>query len=257
MGECARSAAEQEVSLGTYRRSGHWRRGRNGGMHWVSEHSVTRGSSSYRPSSSFSWSSVTWSPPSRPSPSPPPAPVRYVVLPYSSRWQKPNAQCPVCGSAVYFWSNPDGSRVYFDEMGPPWPKHPCTDARLDGSTGGVGSRPAYKMRSMPGQTAHAFDFRQRFDAAPAQAYEIEDVLWNGYASWLHVRRVGWWRRTAVFVVPCPVPRVPGHLIFVSGGRLSFLHPETLQVLDFPVVTGRQAEQQHEERLSRGEGWMPQ
>jgi hypothetical protein len=147
----------------------------------------------------------------------------------------------VCGAAVYFWSNAEGSRVYFDEMGPPWPKHPCTDIRFIASAR-VDPRPAYRMGSMPGQTAHALDFRQRFAAAPPQAYEIEDVFWNGYASRLHVRRVGWWRRTAVFVVPCPVPLVPGNLIFISGGKLSFLHPETLRVLDFPVVTARQAEQ---------------
>lgn len=40
-------------------------------------------------------------------------------------WVTPNAKCPVCGSAVYFYKSPDGGRVYFDELGPPWPKHPC------------------------------------------------------------------------------------------------------------------------------------
>jgi hypothetical protein len=39
----------------------------------------------------------------------------------------PNATCPVCGDGVYFYANQFGSRVYFDELGPPWPKHPCTD----------------------------------------------------------------------------------------------------------------------------------
>jgi hypothetical protein len=206
---------------------------------------VTRGASSWQPANYSSWPSATWSPPERAPLPPPPAPVKYVVLPYSSRWQKPNAQCPVCGAAVYFWSNADGARVYFDEMGPPWPKHPCTDARLNAGARGDGSPSAYKMQSVPGLKANAFDFRNRFAAAPAQAYEIEDVFWDGYASWLHVRRVGWWRRRAVFVVPCPVPRVPGDLVFVSAGRLSFLHPETLQILDFPIVTGREAEQQRE------------
>ena len=38
----------------------------------------------------------------------------------------PNANCPVCGEQVYFYSNDYGSRVYFDELGPPWPKHGCT-----------------------------------------------------------------------------------------------------------------------------------
>lgn len=39
----------------------------------------------------------------------------------------PNAACPVCGEAVFFYQSPHGSRVFFDELGPPWPKHPCTD----------------------------------------------------------------------------------------------------------------------------------
>lgn len=39
----------------------------------------------------------------------------------------PNAQCPSCGASVFFYQSPSGGRVYFDELGPPWPKHPCTD----------------------------------------------------------------------------------------------------------------------------------
>ena len=39
----------------------------------------------------------------------------------------PNAECPVCAQPVFFFQNQFGSRVYFDDLGPPWPKHPCTD----------------------------------------------------------------------------------------------------------------------------------
>lgn len=39
----------------------------------------------------------------------------------------PNARCPVCGAEVFFYQSPFGGRVFFDELGPPWPKHPCTD----------------------------------------------------------------------------------------------------------------------------------
>lgn len=39
----------------------------------------------------------------------------------------PNAKCPVCGCQVFFYASPYGGRVFFDELGPPWPKHPCTD----------------------------------------------------------------------------------------------------------------------------------
>jgi hypothetical protein len=40
----------------------------------------------------------------------------------------PNARCPVCGAEVYFYQSPYGGRVFFDELGPPWPKHPCTSS---------------------------------------------------------------------------------------------------------------------------------
>jgi hypothetical protein len=39
----------------------------------------------------------------------------------------PNARCPVCGDRVFFYRSPLDGRVFFDELGPPWPKHPCTD----------------------------------------------------------------------------------------------------------------------------------
>lgn len=39
----------------------------------------------------------------------------------------PNARCPVCGDRVFFYRSPYDGKVFFDELGPPWPKHPCTD----------------------------------------------------------------------------------------------------------------------------------
>ena len=39
----------------------------------------------------------------------------------------PNAKCPVCGMSVFFYQNSFSSQVFFDDLGPPWPKHPCTD----------------------------------------------------------------------------------------------------------------------------------
>lgn len=42
----------------------------------------------------------------------------------------PNASCPVCRADVYFYRSPHNGRVYFDSLGPPWPKHECTDNSL-------------------------------------------------------------------------------------------------------------------------------
>lgn len=35
----------------------------------------------------------------------------------------PNATCPRCGKSVFFYQSPAGGRVFFNELGPPWPKH--------------------------------------------------------------------------------------------------------------------------------------
>ena len=39
----------------------------------------------------------------------------------------PNAYCPVCGEKVFYYQSRYGGRVFFDDLGWPWPKHPCTD----------------------------------------------------------------------------------------------------------------------------------
>jgi len=51
----------------------------------------------------------------------------------------PNASCPVCGATVFYYSNSYGSSVFFDELGPPWPKHLCTD----------NSRTTYNPKDLP------------------------------------------------------------------------------------------------------------
>jgi hypothetical protein len=64
-------------------------------------------------------------------------------LDQSGHWQRsdsytnPNSRCPRCNALVYFYRSEFGGSVYFDNLGPPWPKHPCMDL---GST----SKPAVK-----------------------------------------------------------------------------------------------------------------
>jgi hypothetical protein len=43
----------------------------------------------------------------------------------------PNARCPVCNKPIFYYQSEHGGRVFFDELGPPWPKHPCTDRFTD------------------------------------------------------------------------------------------------------------------------------
>jgi hypothetical protein len=55
----------------------------------------------------------------------------------------PNARCPVCCASVFFYQNEYGSRVFFDDLGYGWPKHPCTDdSRYDSPISGKIFAPA-------------------------------------------------------------------------------------------------------------------
>lgn len=106
----------QGGQLGRYRRRAHYRRSPNGGRHFVRAHSVNRGGGHQH---------STWRPPGSLSPrssTPTNAPTLVWVTPMPS---EPNATCPVCGARVYFWQNQAGSRVWFDALGKPWPRHPC------------------------------------------------------------------------------------------------------------------------------------
>lgn len=57
----------------------------------------------------------------------------------AASFTNPNTSCPVCGAHVYFYQSPAGGRVFFDDLGPPWPKHPCTDNSMPT---GSSARPA-------------------------------------------------------------------------------------------------------------------
>lgn len=76
----------------------------------------------------------------------------------------PNASCPVCGAAVFFYQSPSGGRVFFDELGPPWPKHPCTDNA---------SRPG-KLTSAPSVTTEAATYA--WQRSGWQPFAIESII---------------------------------------------------------------------------------
>ncbi|WP_457649777.1 hypothetical protein [Profundibacter sp.] len=53
-----------------------------------------------------------------------------VPLPQSALQQVVfNTTCPSCGELCYYYENEFGSKVWFDELGAPWTKHPCFDGR--------------------------------------------------------------------------------------------------------------------------------
>lgn len=144
------------IAMTTFWRNGYWRHSVLGNEHWVSGHDVDRDSWEAAPSS------------------------RNEVLLRQERAQHgasarlvwPNADCPVCGAPVFFYKNAAGSRVYFDELGPPWPKHPCTHHPAP-SRETPASPVAVTAENL--RTQNAFEFIQIWagdnaDAAFAQRY---------------------------------------------------------------------------------------
>jgi hypothetical protein len=57
----------------------------------------------------------------------------------------PNARCPVCRAPVFFYQSPHGGRVFFDDVGWPWPKHQCTD-NWNGHNREIG-RPPFHLKT--------------------------------------------------------------------------------------------------------------
>lgn len=103
----------------TFSRSGHWRTNQYGNTHWVQEHDVTREIFNTHASALKFFgnkkNAVTFL-------------SRHAAnYKRTTCFVEPNARCPVCGEPVFFYSNMNGSKVFFDDLGPPWPKHPCTD----------------------------------------------------------------------------------------------------------------------------------
>ena len=46
----------------------------------------------------------------------------------------PNATCPICGESVFYYENMNGSKVWFDDLGPPWPIHGCFEENNSSTT---------------------------------------------------------------------------------------------------------------------------
>lgn len=74
----------------------------------------------------------------------------------------PNALCPVCGASVFYYQNKSGSRVFFDDLGWPWPKHPCTDNPVSQSS--RIKRPRATTRRVAGSFAN-----------PTTLYELDGI----------------------------------------------------------------------------------
>ncbi|BCO09291.1 hypothetical protein GF1_16670 [Desulfolithobacter dissulfuricans] len=99
-----------------FRRRGHWRTNSNGTTFWVRKHGVNRDDRGTFTCSSIDKTTHSFNT----------IKAKFYDYSYSS-FVNPNATCPVCGNSVFYYESRYGGKVYFDSLGPPWPKHLCTN----------------------------------------------------------------------------------------------------------------------------------
>lgn len=133
-------------------------------------------------------------------------------------YTNPNATCPVCGARVFFYRSPHGGRVFFDELGVPWPKHPCTDTsfhrrfaqvrltRPSGAGGGAGSARAIRSPEV-GTPRHAWRpllFTAPVEMAAVSRVRLRDTSVPGflYLPEQYLQQPAVWRWS---------PSTPGHV----------------------------------------------
>jgi len=105
----------------------------------------------------------------------------------------PNAHCPVCGADVFFYASPDGGRVFFDELGPPWPKHPCTD---NGSTPIRSVPRPPMMRARTGRRAYSWQEEGWEPFLPDDVRSYTPELFYVGGNWNGRRQVVYMLRTS-------------------------------------------------------------
>lgn len=121
-----------------FNRQGHYRKNANGTVSWVQAHSVSRtdwktGDGTLRrndPAVFLSTPAHGYSPTTISPRSTHPVEPMSIDIWSHRHITAHNARCPVCGQSVFFYRNEHGSAVFFDELGPPWAKHPCTTGEL-------------------------------------------------------------------------------------------------------------------------------
>lgn len=241
--------------MSTYNRKGHYRTGPNGKRVWVSAHSVTRSSGLSSAPAFIRYASSSASKPENSgtvtvrSDSSAVMAGSSLRLPRSARWARPNAVCPVCGAWVFFYANETGSRVYFDEIGPPWPKHPCTDMAsmqmaaalpMRGSVSPVtyprtvGRRMLTEARRDDIRNMSARDDSSTKHNMTGEAYVACGTTQLDTETVLHLQPI--YQKSIVkdWRTPGFVSLELGQVVFVDDGWLTFFLQDRMDVVRIPV-----------------------
>ena len=152
----------------------------------------------------------------------------------------PNASCPVCFAKVYYYQNQYGSRVFFDEIGWPWPKDACTDnekpitsRRYDTAAPLVLRKRGAVAHLLEAATAAEFDpnavFRNKYGHSPFDLLVVVDVVRVGFENLIKAESISPPLDEPVFLSFTSAKMVPSFEDYFSysGAKTSFWNPETL------------------------------
>lgn len=166
----------------------------------------------------------------------------------------PNATCPVCGDRIYYYQNEHGSRVFFDELGPPWPKHPCTDRRLsDAPLAGTQLGTTFDIRSQS-DVVEIFrqqeklgidvesDFTTMYGTARWPLARIVTRIKSGRPVFIMATLLQQGKTTKAFFSCKSLPQCcrKGFLIAIKKRKISFLDTGSMTPLEISIVRHRGA-----------------
>lgn len=142
----------------------------------------------------------------------------------------PNARCPVCGALVYFYANEHGSKVWFDEVGPPWPKHPCLIAP---ATGTATPGPRHPAAPGPGVApSQGAGHARHLPVEPWTVVRRSDVSGQIMLEMHPPHRPG---HVSAWLSPYAVALQPGDHVFLADGWISWFDRHRFEVVTSPVT----------------------
>lgn len=168
---------------------------------------------------------------------------------FTSNHVNPNAECPVCGALVFFYQNELGSRVYFDELGPPWPKHPCTENFPMLDPAGTASiqhftpvwRNEHEVADIALYRTHAgqnpsLDFRTDYSQAPWPRVRVAKRLKfsRGVLLAVVIEKEGVVSEAFLKIKRLPRSVVAGTIAFLNGKTLAFFDLANMSVAEAKV-----------------------
>jgi len=224
-------------------RKGHYRTSIRGNDHWVSGHDVERDD----------WDRSYYQ---RTEPS------YYITRLRELRaargatacYVNPNAKCPECGAPVFYYQNEFGSRVFFDELGPPWPKHPCTDQGTTPSS--IGSGPTLRdsteraliseLLTMSNLDQSNLDprsnFKRRYGTNPWRPYQVKGRYPTRSRTLAVLEAADGDEILLKFVAVRRLPQTVTRdtLVFIHRGRLAYFDTSKMEPREFRLKTLRSA-----------------